>query len=173
MTRQKSSSREWMLAIIISVAIAVGVRTFFFAPYEVHGMSMFPTLEGDELLIVNKWIYKVKEPEYGDIIVFHTKEQRDFIKRVIGLPGDRIEIRDGKVYRNGKMLDEKYINGPMNAETMHPVIVPKGALYVLGDNRNNSIDSRRIGPVNMKDIVGRAEVIILPLDRMHFLSSAQ
>jgi signal peptidase I len=156
--------------LILSVAIAVGVRTFFFAPYEVHGESMFPTLEGNELLIVNKWVYKVKKPEYGDIVVFHYSEQhRNLIKRVIGLPGDRIEVKDGKVYRNGKMLHESYINGPMNRFQTISAVVPDGALFVMGDNRNQSFDSREIGPVRMEDVVGKTDVIILPIKEMHIL----
>jgi signal peptidase I len=127
-------------------------------------------LQGDELLIVNKLIYRVDQPDYGDIVVFHTDEQRDFIKRVIGLPGDQIAIKDGKVFRNGKPLEEPYIYEPMNFNMEEEVTVPEGHIYVLGDNRNNSKDSRRIGPVNIDAVVGRADLIIWPLDRMHFLT---
>ncbi|KPC77514.1 signal peptidase I [Laceyella sacchari] len=176
MSETKSSSNswmtvlEWIAAILVAVVIAVVIRTFLFAPYEVHGASMEPTLDGEELLIVNKWIYRVSTPEYGDIVVFHTAEERDFIKRVIGLPGDRIEIKDGKVYRNGIALNEPYINGPMNEGTNYkPTTVPANSLYVMGDNRNNSKDSRMIGPVSLKEIVGRADVVVLPVKRMRLL----
>lgn len=176
MADTKSSSNEWykvlewVAAIALAVIIAAGIRTFLFVPYEVHGASMEPTLQGDELLIVNKLIYRVDQPDYGDIVVFHTDEQRDFIKRVIGLPGDQIAIKDGKVYRNGKPLEEPYIYEPMNFNMEEEVTVPEGHIYVLGDNRNNSKDSRRIGPVNIDAVVGRADLIIWPLDRMHFLT---
>ncbi|SEN64470.1 signal peptidase I [Lihuaxuella thermophila] len=170
MAEKKSSSAEWLVAILSALIIAIVIRSFLFAPYEVHGTSMYPTLHGDELLIVNKWIYKVKKPDYGDIVVFHTEEERDFIKRVIGLPGDRILIKNGKVYRNGKPLYEPYVNGPMNKETYEQKQIPEGYLYVLGDNRNNSKDSRQIGPVKIDEIVGRAEVIVLPLHKFDVLS---
>lgn len=173
-TRNSSNSwltmLEWVAAILVAVVIAVVIRTFLFAPYEVHGASMEPTLDGEELLIVNKWIYRVSTPEYGDIVVFHTDEERDFIKRVIGLPGDQIEIKDGKVYRNGTALNEPYINGPMNEGANYkPTTVPKDSLYVMGDNRNNSKDSRMIGPVSLSEIVGRADIVVLPVKRMRLL----
>jgi len=177
MEDKKSSSQkewlsavEWLVAIVSAVAIALAIRTFLFAPYEVHGASMYPTLEGDELLLVNKWVYRVNQPNYGDIVVFHTEEERDFIKRVIGLPGDRIQIKNGNVYRNGKKLNEQYINDQMNPDTFIDTIVPQNTLYVLGDNRNNSKDSRNIGPISMDEIVGRADVVILPIQKIHFLS---
>lgn len=165
-----SAIKEWMIAIFSALIIAIIIRMFLFAPYEVHGTSMAPTLNGDELLVVNKWIYNMKEPEYGDIVVFHTDEQKDFIKRVIGLPGDRIKIASGKVYRNGDQLDEPYINGHMEG-TLDEVLIPPGHLFVLGDNRNNSKDSRVIGAIKMKDVVGRADMVILPISQMHFIPS--
>ncbi len=158
--------REWLIAIVCALIIAMIIRLYLFAPYEVHGTSMSPTLNGDELLVVNKWIYHLKEPEYGDIIVFHTDETKDFIKRIIGLPGDRIKIEDGKLYRNGQVLNETYINGRMEG-TFDEVLVPAGHLFVLGDNRNNSKDSRVIGTISMRDVVGRADMVILPINQMH------
>ncbi|MGA9172472.1 MAG: signal peptidase I [Thermoactinomyces sp.] len=180
MADTKSSSKkwvtglEWIVAIAVAGLIAFGIRGYLFAPYEVHGQSMEPTLKGDELLIVNKWIYHVGMPNYGDIIVFHTDEGRDFIKRVIGLPGDRIDIENGKVYRNGKPVDEPYINGPMNDSIgrYKHLVVPAHHLFAMGDNRNNSLDSRMIGPVDISAVVGRADVVVLPMNRIHLLSLA-
>jgi signal peptidase I len=177
MSHAKSSSKEWLtalewvVAILAAVVIALGIRGFLFAPYQVHGQSMEPTLKGDELLIVNKWIYYVSEPHYGDIVIFHTPEERDFIKRVIGLPGDHIVIKDNKVYRNGKPLNEPYINGRMNSDIgqYRDVVVPPNHLFVMGDNRNNSKDSRMLGPISMKAVVGRADVVLLPMNRIHLL----
>ena len=113
-------------------------------------------------------VYNVKKPAYGDIIVFHTKEQRDFIKRVIGLPGDRISIHGGKVIRNGKELKEPYLSEEMIGD-LKTITVPANRLFVLGDNRNNSKDSRIIGSIDMKNVVGRADAIVLPLQRMELL----
>ncbi|WP_124726302.1 signal peptidase I [Staphylospora marina] len=175
MADTKNSLREWSVAIVSAVAISFVIRFFLFTPYEVHGASMEPTLKGDELLIVNQWIYKVKKPEYGDIIVFKNKEEnRDFIKRVIGLPGDVIEFKGGEVYRNGQLLDEPYIiesaKHRQNHGEQRREVVPPGKLYVMGDNRLNSKDSRTIGPISMEEVIGRADVVILPVKEMRLLT---
>jgi signal peptidase I len=165
----KSSIIEWGVAIISALLIAVVIRYFLFSPYEVNGQSMYPTLEGNELLIVNKFIYNVSDPKYGDIVVFHTNEQRDFIKRIIGLPGDTIEGKQGYVYRNGQKLDEPYIAEEMIGD-FGPVSVKEGQLFVLGDNRNDSKDSRIIGAVDTKAVVGRADVVIMPFKDFRLLT---
>ncbi|OYD06402.1 signal peptidase I [Paludifilum halophilum] len=144
------------------------IRVFLFAPYEVHGESMYPTFKGEELLIVNKWIYDVSDPDYGDIVVFHTAEHRDFIKRVIGLPGDKIAVQNGVVYRNGKKLDEPYISEPIK-KNVGETVVPEGSLFVMGDNRNHSRDSRDIGPVDIGEVVGRADLLVMPIREFRLL----
>lgn len=166
--KMKSFVREWVTTLLIAVSIMMVVRLFLFAPYEVHGESMYPTFEGEELLIVNKWIYDVSTPDYGDIVVFHTAEQRDFIKRVIGLPGDQIAVREGQLFRNGKPVQEPYTNEEIQ-QNLHEVIVPKDHVFVMGDNRNHSRDSREIGPVNMKEVVGRADVQLKPFQNFRLL----
>ncbi len=157
----KSTIVEWGIAVISALAIAVIIRFFLFAPYEVNGTSMYPTLGGNELLIVNKIIYDVSDPSYGDIVVFHTDEHRDFIKRIIGLPGDKVAVKNGSVFRNGKKLNEPYIAEKMIGD-FPETVVSKGHLFVLGDNRNNSKDSRIIGAVDEKEVVGRADIVVLP-----------
>lgn len=168
MNKGKRASKEWIMAILSAVVLSLVIRTFLFTPYVVHGESMLPTFKGKELLIVNKFVYEVKDPEYNDIIVFHTSEQRDFIKRIIGLPNDEIAIKDGKVFRNGEVVDEPYLTEPING-SMPPTIVPEGKLFVLGDNRNHSRDSRQIGVIDMNEVVGRADVIILPFREFKLL----
>ncbi|SMO81400.1 signal peptidase I [Melghirimyces algeriensis] len=165
---------EWMVSILVAASIILIIKTFLFAPYEVHGSSMYPTFKGKELLIVNRLIYDISEPDYGDIIVFHTAENRDFIKRVIGKPGDRIALKEGKVFRNGKLLKESYTNkksyqGTLTKKTMQEKVVPEGHLFVLGDNRGNSTDSREIGPIPISEVVGRADVNLLPLNEFKIL----
>jgi signal peptidase I len=164
----KNSIIEWGVAVISALLIAVVIRYFLFAPYEVNGTSMYPTLDGNELLIVNKFIYDVSSPRYGDIVVFHTEEERDFIKRVIGVPGDKIEVKNGHVYRNNKQLNESYIAEEMIGD-FNAVVVPKGHLFVLGDNRNNSKDSRIIGAVDDSAIVGRADIVVMPFKEFRLL----
>lgn len=168
----KDTAKEWIIAIVVAIVIAVIVRGFLYEPYRVSGPSMMPTFQGDELLVVNAWIYHVENPKYGDIVIFNSHEGgRDFIKRVIGLPGDKIAIHDGHVYRNGVMLKEPYIREPMVRDDYHPEItIPANCIYAMGDNRNNSYDSRNIGPVKMGDIVGRADVIVFPLSHANVLA---
>ncbi|WP_245920912.1 signal peptidase I [Melghirimyces profundicolus] len=172
--KAKSVVNEWLKAVLVAASLMLVMRVFLFAPYEVHGESMFPTLKGEELLLVNMWIYDISEPRYGDIIVFHTKENRDFIKRVIGKPGDRIAVEGGKVIRNGKALIEPYINkqtfaGDRIRKTLPEMVVPKGHLFVMGDNRSNSRDSRDIGAIRISEVVGRADLKLTPLKEFKIL----
>jgi len=165
----KKFVNEWVLPTIIAALAVVFIRSFLFGPFRVHGLSMYPTLYGEEFVMVNLCVYKFKKPSYGDIVVFHTSEERDFIKRVIGVEGDRIRIENQKVYRNGKELFEPYITQPTIGPSRE-VIVPKDEIYVLGDNRTNSKDSRLIGTVKLQDVVGRAEFVFFPFSRLKILS---
>lgn len=136
--------------------------------------SMYPTLHIGDRLFINKAVYKRHGPKHGEVITFDaapdmTKGIHDFwIKRVIGLPGDVVEIKDGAVYRNGKRLNEPYIRKPIQY-TMEPVTVPRGMLFVLGDNRNNSCDSHEWGPLDRRRVTGRAGLRFWPLSRMGWM----
>ena len=130
----------------------------------VENISMEPTLQPGYLLIVNKLAYKLGEPKHGDIVVFHYMgdKNEDYIKRVIGLPGDEVNIENGTVYVNGIALSEPYIAAfPAYSGTW---VVPEGSLFVLGDNRNNSSDSHQWGFVDLDDVVGKAVFIYYPFD---------
>jgi signal peptidase I len=135
------------------------------ARIRVDGSSMEPTLHNGEFVIVNKLAYKLDEPKLGDIIVFHFPRDPDqeYIKRVIGVPGDKVVIEDGKVYVNGNEIDEPYISAPP-AYTASRWDVPEGNLFVLGDNRNNSSDSHSWGMVPLEYVVGKALFIYWPLE---------
>jgi signal peptidase I len=131
---------------------------------------MQPTLKQGYLLLVNKLAYKLGEPEYGDVIVFHYNgdQQEDYIKRVIGLPGDEVDIRDGVVRVNGMVLTEPYImEVPGYTGTWS---VPEGSLFVLGDNRNHSSDSHQWGYVQMDWVVGKALYVYWPFEAIGSLS---
>lgn len=169
MAGKRKVALEWLISIILALLFAVIIRIFFYSPYEVRGHSMEPTLYSNDVLMVNKWIYHIHPPEYGDIIIFHTDREVDFIKRVIGLPGDKIMIKNGKLYRNGVLLKESYLKEPMEYDQILNQVVPVGEVFVLGDNRNHSSDSRMIGTIPIDQIVGRTEVILLPLERFHRL----
>lgn len=167
----KKEIMEWVYIIAITVPIALLLYTYVFAFYNVRGTSMVPTLQGGERIYVNKLRYRFNKPQYGDIMIVKAVEGKDtWIKRIIGLPGDKIAIKNGVVYRNGKPLQEKYTNQDKNdpirgdyACGLSPeIIVPPGTIYFLGDNRNHSGDSRIVGPVSFDRIVGRAEFVLFP-----------
>lgn len=179
---KKSLSKEiwdWAKAIGIAVILAIFIRTFLFSPTIVDGQSMMSTLHNGEFLIVNKFVYHIGEPKRGDIVIFHATEQKDYIKRVIGVAGDRIEMRDDQLYINGEPVDEPYleemkkywydIEGTVFTQDFVVESVPEGTVYVLGDNRRNSTDSRIIGPIPIEKIVGRADLSIWPLSNIRFL----
>ncbi len=154
------------LAVLLYLAInAVAARV------RVQGRSMYPTFKGGEFILVYRLAYHNSLPHRGDIIVFHPEMikkqgfgwlnvENDFIKRVIGLPGEEVKIYGGKVYINGKPLKEPYIAEPPRYTGVWKI--PKGKVFVLGDNRNNSTDSHVFGPVPIKYIIGRAVFIYYP-----------
>jgi len=180
--KSKSKVQEYIEAIIIAILIAVVIRTFIVQAYKIPSRSMVPTLLVGDHLLVNKFIYGVKipllrktiipisNPQRGDIIVFEYPKDRskDFIKRVIGIEGDKIEIKNKKIFINGKEHQDSY---SIYADTMiypaalqprdnhGPLTVPKDSLFVMGDNRDESLDSRFWGFVELKDVEGKAMII--------------
>ncbi|MFD1178110.1 signal peptidase I [Paenibacillus puldeungensis] len=184
--KEKNEALEWLKAIAIAVVLVLLIRWLFFAPFIVDGPSMQPNFHTGERIIVNKIIYDIRQPKHGEVVVFHVpSEGRDFIKRVIGVPGDTVKVEGDTVTVNGKVIDETYIkkaidekhnnNELYNNEADFPNefvpdgTVPEGYVFVLGDNRSNSTDSRRIGYVPFKDIVGRADLVFWPLKDMQFI----
>ena len=147
--------------LLLSVVLFLGINALT-ARVLVEGFSMRPTLDNGEYVLVNKVAYRSTLPEYGDIIVFHfpIDPEQDFIKRVIGLPGDEISVHDGKVVVNNYSLSEPYIAAsPLYTGRW---TVPDGQVFVLGDNRNNSSDSHSWGAVPMENVVGKALFIYWP-----------
>ncbi len=134
------------------------------ARIRVDGYSMEPTLHNGEFVIVNRLAYKLGSVQRGDVIVFRFPRdpEQEYIKRVIGLPGDQVKVIDGKVYVNGKQINEPYIAAPPNYQNQSEV--PADSLFVLGDNRNNSSDSHTWGPVPMNDVIGKALFVYWPLN---------
>ncbi|MEF2244585.1 MULTISPECIES: signal peptidase I [unclassified Paenibacillus] len=181
---------EWTKALVIAIVLVFIIRQFLFSPFIVDGASMQPNFETGERLIVNKLIYNIGKPKYGDVIVFNVPEQgRKFIKRVIGVPGDTISLKGDDLYINDKLIDEPYIrevvaakhaqgmlyNGSGN-QYNYPnskngeTVVPEGTVFAMGDNRGDSTDSRYLGFINEKEIIGRAEVIFWPLNQIKFIN---
>ncbi len=155
---------DWTRSILIAVVLALLIRMFLFEVFVVEGRSMYPTLVETERLMVNKIVYHYEEPELGDVIVFEHEPGRDFIKRVIGVEGDRVEIKQGQVYLNDQPLDEPYLFDDILMHDYEPVEVPANYLFVLGDHRQNSMDSRdpRVGFVSQEHLKGRAFLIFWP-----------
>lgn len=156
---------DWLLAGVIAVVVALFCHFFIFESYVVDGDSMEPSLSSGQHILVEKITYSYGTPHRGDIVVFRypRNPSREFVKRVIGLPGDRVEVTGGHVIVNGVLLDEPYIIG--NTDGIYPVtIIPEGRLFVLGDNREVSEDSRSnlVGLVPMENIEGKAFLRIYP-----------
>jgi signal peptidase I len=163
---------EGVKTIGMAVVLAFGIRTFVAEARYIPSSSMVPTLEINDRLIIEKLSYHFREPERGDVVVFNPTEKLQeqnfhdaFIKRIIGLPGDKVEVKGGRVYINGKSLQEKYIEEKPNYN-YGPVTVPPGQYLVLGDNRNNSYDSHYWGFVPKENIIGRAYVRFWPFNRL-------
>ena len=165
-------AKDWGISIIAAVVMALLIRTFIVELYIVDGPSMRPTLQHEERLVVSKFIYKLRDPEKGEILIFKYPRDpsRDFIKRVIAVGGDTIEIKEGRVYVNDQMLKEDYILEKTRTE--YPkVTVPEGTVFVMGDNRNNSDDSRfaDVGFVPLDMIKGKAMLVFWPFDKLQTL----
>ena len=157
--------KDWVISILIAVVLALFIRYFIVELYLVEGPSMRPTLTHSERLVVNKFIYFFRTPQRGEILVFRYPRdpRRDFIKRVIGIPGDIIEVRQGQVFRNGELLLEPYIL-EMTRGSFPATKVPEGHVFAMGDNRNNSEDSRSkaVGFVPLEMVKGKAVLVFWP-----------
>lgn len=166
---RKSPRRELFETVILALIVALVIRHFVVEVYRVDGSSMENTLHTEERVLVNKFIYRwqIRSPQHGDIIVFQYPRQpdRDFIKRVVAVAGDRVELREGRVYVNGVLFPEA-ATVRMTDQDMGPVTVPADSVWVLGDNRTNSEDSRFFGEVPLRNIRGLAFARIWPLTRI-------
>ncbi len=176
----KKEGLEWAKAIAIGIMIFTFIRIFFFANYIVEGESMMPTLQDGNKLVVNKLGDQVGELNRFDVIVFHANSKEDFVKRIIGLPGDEIEYRGDQLYVNGQKYEEPFLKvykekspGVMLTgdfsllEITGQSKVPKGKLFVLGDNRLGSWDSRQFGFINASQVVGKVDLRYWPLNEMN------
>ena len=180
--KKKSVVREYAEAIAIAILLALFIRTFVVQAFKIPSGSMLPTLLIGDHLLVNKFIYGIrvpfsgkvlvplKDPKSGDIIVFKFPKDRtiDYIKRVVGVPGDKIEVKNKKVYRNDKLAEDPFAHftsttilpGSVSPkDNFGPITVPEGKYFVMGDNRDNSSDSRFWGFVETNAVLGKAMII--------------
>lgn len=170
--RQTSALRsalEWGAVIIGALLAAILIKTFLFQAFFIPSESMVPTLKEGDRILVNKLAYRFGDVAHGDIVVFHRPEgvadtgPDEFVKRVIGLPGDTVEARDGVVFVNDEPVDESYLPTGVVTNGLPRQVVPEGRIFVMGDNRGSSQDSRVFGPVPIDTIVGEAFVRVWPL----------
>ena len=159
----------WLRDLVISLAISGFIIIFVYQPVKVEGTSMMPSLEDQERIFVNKFVYRLEPIERGDVVVFRYPRDpsKSFIKRVIGLAGDRIRINTGQVWVNGRRLEEDYVpRAYEDLRSYSETIVPPGSYFVLGDHRSLSNDSRDFGPVSESFIYGKAVFGYWPMDKM-------
>ncbi|OGO86344.1 MAG: signal peptidase I [Clostridiales bacterium GWD2_32_59] len=163
---------EWIEIIVMAFLITLVLKNYVVEFTQVSGPSMQPTLQDGNRLIINRFIYDFAEPKHGDIVVFDFDEEKSFIKRIIGLPGDVIDIKDGDVYINDVKQEEGYIQEKVlrYGDVSFPITVTKDHYFVMGDNRNNSTDSRQKmvgdnGLVTKKAIRGPVVLRIWPFDK--------
>jgi signal peptidase I len=172
-SKKGGGALEYLVILLISFALVFGfVRPFVMEAFWIPSGSMIPTLEINDRVLVNKFIYRFTEPKRGDIVVFQSVDnpEEDLIKRVVGVPGDEIAVRKGKVFLNGEPQKEPYVNKKLPDPSVYAkTTVPKGHVFVMGDNRGNSADSRVFGPLPKKNIEGEAFLRFWPPDRIGLL----
>lgn len=173
---KKMNYRRVIPVILFAIILAMLLRSYLFASYVVDGKSMEPTLYDGNLLIVNKITYELKDVDRFDVIVFHANAQEDYVKRVIGLPGDEIEYKQDKLYVNGKYVPEDFLD-LLKEESGHKPYtndftvkekagkekIPEGKLFVMGDNRPDSLDSRSFGFISINQLVGKVDIKYWPI----------
>ncbi|MEN1970230.1 signal peptidase I [Lentibacillus sp. N15] len=178
---KKWNYRRIISVVVFAVILAIIIRTVLFASYVVDGESMEPTLNDGNLLMVNKVVYDIKDVDRFDVIVFHANKQDDYVKRVIGVPGDAITYKHDKLYVNGQYVPESFLDTFKETHSTTPYTkdftlkeitgskqVPDGKLFVMGDNRDNSLDSRAFGYISLDQIVGKVDVKYWPLSQNSF-----
>ncbi|OGC36216.1 signal peptidase I [candidate division WS6 bacterium RIFOXYC1_FULL_33_9] len=163
--------------VLVALVLAIVLYLFIMTPHEVVGNSMYPTYKNGEFLMANKFTYKFAVPQRGDVIIFQYSDTQDFIKRIIGIPGDEVMIKDGKIYINGEQLKESnYLdasvitNGGSYIHEGQTITVQEGEYFVCGDNRPNSSDSREFGPIAKEKIKGKAWIVYFPFQEFRLVT---
>ena len=171
--KKKTVFREivsWVMTIVIAVALALFIRTFIFEPVRVDGSSMNYTLLDNEYMIVTKYDYWLGEPERFDVVICHYpgRDRTNFVKRLVGLPGDTVSMLNGTLYVNGESIDEPYITNHANYN-MEAVTLGENEYFVLGDNRSSSNDSHIIGPLSRDQIKGHVRLVVFPFSQFRVI----
>jgi len=175
--RRRKAIFDWVVVVGVALLVAFLVRTFVLAHFVVDGVSMSTTLHDEDRVFVNKLSYRLHDPNRGDVVVLHQLDgtsERDLIKRVIALPGETVEVQDCQITIDGRTLDEPYLDPQATTPgtcggNQRPLLVPDQHVFVMGDNRGGSLDSRDLGPVSEDDLVGRAFVVFWPTSNWQWL----
>ncbi|EIT86002.1 signal peptidase I [Fictibacillus macauensis ZFHKF-1] len=180
--RSKNQIWDWIKAIGIALILAIIIKKFLFEQYVVYGQSMMPAIENGNRLIINKVSYLFSNPKRFDLVVFHANKNEDYIKRVIGVPGDSIVYKNDELYVNGKKVKEPFLekyrknilSGSFTGDfTLKEITgyakIPKGKVFVMGDNRLHSTDSRLLGLVNTDRIVGKVNLRYWPINELKII----
>ncbi len=160
---------RWLRDILISAGVSVFIIVFVYQPVKVEGTSMMPGLDDQERIFINKFIYRWEPIERGDVVVFRYPQDptKSYIKRVVGVAGDRIRIDEGRVYVNGEQLYEPYVRPSNRDDRSFPeTTVPADSFFVLGDHRNMSSDSRDFGAIPQQSVYGKAVFVYYPFDKL-------
>ena len=170
---RKKDAREWVVSIVTALLAVLIIRSFFFTIIRVDGTSMTDTLQNNDRLFVTVLDMKLHGPDRFDVVITHYDDTlKEYVKRVIGLPGDTLEVKSGVLYVNGEAYEEPFlspdriVNYSLPQYDFGPIEVPEGSYFVMGDNRDNSRDSRRVGFLSEDKIVGKVRYIIWPLNRI-------
>ena len=181
----KKEIMEWVIAIVVALALVFLIGKFVGQPYTIKGDSMDPTLKDGERVVVNIMGYKIGDVKKGNVIVFHANKKDDYVKRVIGVPGDKVQYKKDQLYINGKKQDEPYLNYNEKRKQVEYItgtfqvkdlanansksnVIPKDKYLVLGDNREVSKDSRSFGLIDKDQIVGKVSFRLWPLNEFKF-----
>lgn len=161
--------RELIQSLLVAALLAVIIRTFLFTPFYIPSPSMEPTLYPGDRIIVSRLAYRFTEPQVGDVVVFKypLDPRRDYIKRLVAVGGDTVEVRNNVLYVNGQpQVNEDYLPRNITYDDFGPIVVPPGSYFMMGDNRNNSADSRVWGPLERRLVVGKALIIFWPVSHV-------
>lgn len=167
--KMRSPVLMWLRDLGISLIVSAFIIVFLYQPVKVEGTSMLPGLEDQERIFINKFVYRFGTVERGDIVVFHYPRDpnKSYIKRVIGVEGDRVRIENGRVFVNGRQLEEPYVPEEYaDLRSYSEVKVPPHSFYLLGDHRTSSSDSRDFGPVDQQFIYGKAVFVYWPVEKL-------
>ncbi len=173
--------KEWAVALMIGFLIFLVIRIFVFAPYRIDGDSMLPTLQNDNKVLVWKLFYNEQMMERFDVVVFKVSEEESYVKRIIGLPGDKVTYKDDQLFINDEAIEEHYLDEERKQtgytkltedfsvqSIAHLERIPEGKVLVLGDNRLNSLDSRRFGLISTDDIIGEVKFRFWPFNEITY-----